>query len=414
MRTIEELLRQRIGLDAASIGASLIERSVRLRMKSLGLSRTLDYVAHLRESDVEWRQLIESVVVSETWFFRDRQAFEALVQIVLTDWLPRHPLQTLRILSAPCSTGEEPYSIAMALLDAGVPAQRFAIHGVDISERALAGAAAAEYGRNAFRGQELSFRDRHFRPTKAGFVLEPRVLERVQFKRLNLLEEDLPGGSEPYDFVFCRNLLIYFDRATQQRLLRRLRAALAPAGLLFVGPAELPLVQGNGFTQLNLAMAFACRRDDAEVGPAPGAVHAGPPRISARPPGPVAAHQLPPDPVLDAAPAPAHEAPPAQSDLRRARALADSGKFPEAQQICEAHLRTGKPVAEVYYLLGLLADARGEVDAVELYRKAIYLEPDHYESLLQLALLLEKQGDRAGARNYRRRAERLRPEAATA
>jgi chemotaxis protein methyltransferase WspC len=421
MKTIENLLRERIGLDAASIGSSLIERSVRLRMKSLGLKQTEDYIGRLRASADEWRQLIESVVVSETWFFRDGQAFDALVQIVLGEWLARHPLQMLRILSAPCSTGEEPFSLAMALLDAGILAERFSIEAVDISERALAGARAAVYGRNAFRGKDLAFRDRHFQPTKDGYLLAPRVRACVRFHQLNLLdgpltgaESSIPGAGEPFHFIFCRNLLIYFDRATQARALGRLRSALATDGVLFVGPAELPLVTVQGFTRLNLNMTFACRRDDGESPAAGAPVHpvsrAG---AGAVLPPPVATHKDMLRAELDEPPQPAHVAPVETRDLKHARQLADAGKLAEAQQICEAHARQARPVAEAFYLLGLVADARGEAGALEFYRKAIYLEPDHYESLLQLALLLEKMGDRTGAKSYRRRAERARREPAT-
>jgi len=413
MKAIEDMLRERIGLDATSIGSSLIERSVRLRMKSLGLKSLDDYKRRLREAESEWRQLIESVVVSETWFFRDRQAFDALVQIVMTEWLARHPLQTLRILSAPCSSGEEPFSLAMALLDAGVLPDRFAIEGIDISERALAGAKAGVYGRNAFRGKDLTFRDRHFHQSKDGYVLAPRVRQSVRFHQLNLLEQNLPGGGEPFHFIFCRNLLIYFDRATQARALQRLRAALAKDGLLFVGPAELPLVTDQGFKRLNLSMAFAVRRDDAEVEPAGSGPHPVVRSNVPLAPPPAPTHKDIARAGLDARPAPVHVAPVEAKDLKRARKLADEGKLQEAQQICEAHVGQFGPGAEAFYLLGLVADARGEAVALELYRKAIYLEPDHYEALLQVSLLLEKMGDRDGAKSYRRRAERARQEMIT-
>jgi chemotaxis protein methyltransferase WspC len=378
-------------------------------MKELGLKNLDEYTRRLRGSETEWRQLIENVVVSETWFFRDRQAFAALVQMVLTEWLPRYPKQSLQILSVPCSSGEEPFSLAMALLDAGILPDRFAVQAVDISERALAAAAAATYGRNAFRGKDLSFRDRYFHQSKAGYVLAARVRQCVRFHQLNLLEQELPGCA-PFDFIFCRNLLIYFDRPTQVRALQRLRARLAPDGLLFVGPAELPLVTDQGFTRLNLAMAFACRRDDGEQPAAGRKLHPVVRSKVALPPPPAANHKDILRAGFDDQPVAAHAAPVAVPDLKHARELADAGKFQEARQICVAHLDRSGPLAEAFYLLGLIADACGEAGALELYRKAIYLEPDHYESLLQLALLLERMGDHSAARSYRRRAERARRE----
>ena len=130
MQRIEQRLRQGMGLDAETIGSSSLQRIVRLRMKAAGAATVEDYERMLNTSATEWNQLVEAVVITETWFFRDRQAFSALANMVLLDGLPGKPGGQVRILSLPCSSGEEPYSIAMALLDAGVPPGRFAIDGV--------------------------------------------------------------------------------------------------------------------------------------------------------------------------------------------------------------------------------------------------------------------------------------------
>ena len=112
------------------------------------------------------------MVVTETWFFREKQPFAALVRLVIEEWLPAHPTGKLRLLSVPCSSGEEPYSMAMALMDAGFLAARFEISAVDISSRALAFAQRAIYGRNSFRGADLEFRARHFRIVPSGLCPE--------------------------------------------------------------------------------------------------------------------------------------------------------------------------------------------------------------------------------------------------
>ena len=122
--------------------------SVRLRMDSLGFNQTADYWERLRASEDELQELIEAVVVPETWFFRDQEAFTALARIISKEWLPNHPTAALRLLSGPCCTGEEPYSMVMALLDAGLSRDRLKIDAVDISVRALArGVSEATYAR---------------------------------------------------------------------------------------------------------------------------------------------------------------------------------------------------------------------------------------------------------------------------
>ena len=249
-------------MDAASVGSSQIQRSIRLRMKSHGLKRHLDYGELLQSSAAEWDELVESVVVTETWFFRDAEPFSALLGLV-QEWLSANAAGRVRLLSVPCSSGEEPYSLAMTLLDGGIAPARFEVDAVDISARALARAERAVYRKNSFRGKNLQFRSRHFQSTGEGFVLKPEVRKTVRFCQGNLLAENLRTANANYDFIFCRNLLIYFDRPTQQKALSKIGSLLAPEGVLFVGAAEQPLVLEHGFVSAQIPMAFACRKPTA-------------------------------------------------------------------------------------------------------------------------------------------------------
>lgn len=412
MQRIEGLLRKEIGLDAASIGSSLIERTIRLRMRQNGLKHVEAYRELLDSSTDELRELIEAVVVTETWFFRDREPFNAFTQLVLTEWLPCHPKGAFRVLSVPCSSGEEPYSLAMALLDAGVPDTRFAIDAVDISANALARAERAIYGKNSFRSRDLAFRDRHFLHTKEGYVLNPTVRSTVKFQRANILNEGFLNGSAPYDFVLCRNLLIYFDRATQIMTLEKLHRLLAREGVLFVGPAEMPLASEGGFVSANLPLSFACRKSDSNFLPRAlsprrktgGARIQDPLRFPSVRDGArvvTVARTQKSTSLSTGSPAP--------ETLEAARQLADTGQLTEAAAICEAQLSRNGHSAEAYYLLGLMKDAGDDPNAITFYRKALYLDPNHYETLVHIALWLEKNGDTSGARPFRRRAERAQP-----
>jgi chemotaxis protein methyltransferase WspC len=415
MIRIEGLLRKEIGLDAASIGSSQIQRTVRLRMKGLGLKKPEEYYQLLEKSPAEMSELIEEVVVTETWFFRDKEPFVAFTQLAM-QWLNQNPAGTLRVLSVPCSSGEEPYSLAMALLDLNVAMHRLSIHAVDISAHALARARNAVYGKNSFRSKDLSFRDRHFRHSKEGFVLSPPVRECVQFHRDNLLGDDFLKGHAPYDFIFCRNLLIYFDRATQARAFEKLQSLLTSSGVLFVGPAEMPLVTYHGFVNANVPMAFACRKLDPRNGRARetlvrsnASARLANTRSSAAPSSFGSGLAQEPGQTELRRVLPVHAETETPCDLDAAQQLADRGELHEAAVICEECLRKEGPSAQAYYLLGLVRDAAGDELAVEFYRKALYLEPNHYETLLQMSLLLEKKGDTAGARTFKRRAEKAQP-----
>ena len=407
MKRFEHLLRKTIGLDAESIGSTSIQRAVRLRMRSLGLRRPEDYEQLLEKSRAEWNELVESVIVTETWFFRDPGLFAAFVRHVLEEWLPAHPAAPMRLLSIPCASGEEPGSLVMALLDAGVAPERFQIKAVDISARALARAERGIYGKNSFRGKDLAFRDRYFQPTKEGFVLAPAVRHCVHFYRGNLFGNDFPSGHASYDFIFCRNLLIYFDPPTQQGAIERIARLLAPSGVLFVGPVEQPLVLNHGFVSANIPKASACRKAGHAVRRPRLA------RLSTRPPipaGPQPNGAFQPQPPANSRlmlPPADRPSPSVQPDLETARRLADAGRLNEAAGICEAHLRRSRVSAQAYYLLGLVRDASGDASAIDCYRKALYLEPNHYESLVHMALLLQRNGDPARARAFRSRAQRI-------
>jgi chemotaxis protein methyltransferase WspC len=405
---IAHLLQRAMGLDVSTIGRTGLEHAVRSRMNACSLSDSESYWNLLQASHAELQELIEAIVVSETWFFRDREAFDALGRMVMEEWLPAHFNQALRVVSLPCSTGEEPYSIAMALLDAGLPANRFKIDAIDISARALAVAGAAVYGGNSFRDRGLDFRDRYFRPVKKGHELTAAVRKRVHFRQGNLLAADLTTGGDCYDIIFCRNVLIYFDAPIQERVAKTLRDWLAPDGILFVGPSETFLIRSCGFVSANYSHAFAYRKEAAPAREAQE-VPAAPRRKSKPAPLPakvVASPVVFPQPKEPAADAEA-AVPPAAA-LESATRLADAGHLKEAAKACEAYLRADAASVAAYYLLGLVRGAMGEDRrAADAYRKVIYLEPDHLGALTHLALLEQKSGDAAAARRLQSRVRRL-------
>lgn len=398
------LLDRALGLNPVSIGAAAIERAVEMRIKACNLANENDYWDLLQQSRAEVQELIEAVVVPETWFFRDPPAYAAMVGFV-TERVKGDPGRQQRLLSLPCSSGEEPYTMAMALLDAGVPASRFRIDAVDVSARAIARAQGGIYGRNSFRSKDLGFRERHFEPIEAGHRVSDTVRGPVQFRQGNIVDPNLLAGADPYDVIFCRNLLIYFDTQIQNRTLSLLRGLLAPDGVLFVGHSEAGLMAANGFASAKIPMAFAFRKAQAQA--AKPKVEPAPPRPLHRQkpaPGRVQPLEPPRAPVVRPQIAQPAQRGPTIDELRR---IADSGRLGEAAQGCEAHIREFGPSPDVFVLLGLIRDAAGDPSgAANYYRKALYLEPASSEALHHLALLLKQQGDETGAKLLEERLQR--------
>ncbi|WP_059394627.1 CheR family methyltransferase [Pseudomonas putida] len=409
-------LRERIGLDVESVGAPMVERALRQRCVAVGAVDLDHYWLRLQQSADEQQALIEAVIVPETWFFRYPESFTALASLAHKRLAELAGARPLRLLSLPCSTGEEPYSLAMALLDAGIAPGAFLIDGMDISPSSVTKAGQAVYGRNAFRGSDLGFRERYFDALDEGHRLHGRVQQQVSLQVGNVLDPALASRDGLYDFVFCRNLLIYFDVPTQQRVFEVLKRLLHPQGVLFIGPAEGSLLARLGMRPLGIAQSFAYVRQ--EGGNAPLAVPPVQPARRTVPPLATAGYPPPGAPlprplrVLPMAPKPApareHAREGASELLASIARLANAGASEQARAECQRYLGQFAPSAQVYYWLGLLSDTEGDAQqALTHYRKALYLEPQHPEALVHLAALLASQGDLAGARRLQDRAARV-------
>jgi chemotaxis protein methyltransferase WspC len=387
------LLNRTMGLDPASLGPSAIATAVQARQLACQLPDAHGYWERLQASAAELQALVEALVVPETWFLRERDALSALAHAAREHASGPRAGDEWRVLSMACATGEEAYSIAIALFEAGMPADAFRIDGADISLHALAQAQRACYGSNAFRGTDPAFRERYFDATEAGWQLHEPVRRQVRFLQGNLFDDGFLPEPERYDVVFCRNVLIYFDRAAQDRAIQALARRLAAHGLLFLGAAEVGLLAGHGFGRVPGWPGGACRRAGPDPCPPP-------PGHAARRPAP-----RPVSAVATPAPAPP---PPVTASLDTAEQFANQGRMAEAAGVCERWVAESGPSARALHLQGLIHGAGGDADAaIESHRKALYLDPDHVPSLQHLSALLDAQGDAAAARVLRQRMHRL-------
>jgi len=388
-------LRDLTGLD---LSAADVERAVRERMQKTGTALRMDYDP--QPGSAEFDALVDLVVVPESWVLRDPVVFQAALRFVQTRLLTR-PGHQVRVLSLPCAGGEEPYSLAMLLARAGIGPAQCRIDGVDLSHAVIARARAGRFTRNAFRGPDQGLRARFFAQDGDEYVIGPEPRAYVGFAQGNLFDLD-PVRTGQYDIVFCRNLLIYFDAATQERAAARLRALLADDGLLLAGYAETPALCRHGFAPPTSRDAFALRKQGwRAAGALRGAVratlHAAPLPQPASPPAPATT-----PPPLPRVPPPDHA-----GLLADARRHADAGRLDEAERACRAALALRADEPQAWFLLGLTAEVAGRpLDAERCWRRCVYLDPDHYEALCALALLLEGRGD-AGAAPLRQRAARV-------
>jgi chemotaxis protein methyltransferase WspC len=401
------------------------------------------------------------VVIPETYFFRNRQSFVFLDRYLKQEWLPQHghSRKSLRVLSFPCSTGEEPYSIAITLAKAGLNLERVRIDAIDISRKALDKAERAIYEDYSFRQQSLTDRQTYFHKLPEGYQLCEEIRRCVKFEHGNILDSFFSLEHKPYDLIFCRNLLIYFHPAARIKAMQVLDRLLVDRGMLFVGYAETTQIDHSKFVSVGHSLTFAYQKQPApkvniaslkpanssqKVGNSTKAINLNQSINSNAPNTPKAlllakkSHGLQSQkrsnqkhdrrlvyPSSPQTPQPAHvlasstqnkqlAKPPALSDrsadcgsasnsqahtlLQTARSLADAGQLAAAAELCQAYLSQDSICAHAHVLHGEILQAMGQANLAEdCWQKALYLQPDYYEALVHLALLKEQRGDRLGA-----------------
>lgn len=420
-----ELLHQHSGLHFSASNWRLLERGLQRRMQALQIvspQRYLDYLSRNHDNKDEFNKLVGLLTVGETSFFRYRAHHDALVQAVLPELLARAaPSRRLRFWSAGCSTGEEPYSLAMKLLDNFPQLHDWDVRilATDINKRSLRQAREGIYRERALRQAEPRYRERYFRQSGDYFILDQRVRSLVRFSYLNLQSPVFPdpdNGTDGLDLILCRNVLIYFRAETMRQIVARFARCLNPEGYLFLGHAETLQNVSDRFHRHHQHGAFYYQLKGVQstkplpvVPPLPPAVPAPrlpaapsipPPRPTAPPPAPPAvapaAVPVPPDPRAlyeQGLAAFDHE------DFTTAERLfdqvlaidfahplalvgkglicANQGRYDESRQWCARAIRYDDLCPAAYLLRGLILDMEEQLErALVEYQKVLWLQRD--------------------------------------
>ncbi len=368
------------------------------------------YLAEL--GDEEWRSLVPRITVGESYFFRNPDHFRALVEIVVPEIANRIGDRPLRVLSAGCSRGEETYSLAMVLreLGFGAPGRPALVEGVDIDEEALARARTGEYGPWSLRQVEESRLDRHFVATGERRSVVPAVRGMVAFRRVNLARDPVQGwAGEPYDLIFCRNVLMYLTRSCARRVVTGLGRILAPGGALFLGDAETLRGLSQEFRlQAGCDTFFYRSRREGEASRSiPDGTDRGVPpeppeapwfetirrasqRVASLREGAGKPRRVGDEP-----------APHGKSRGPMAEVLEhlEAGRVAFARALLQQSLARDDLDPEVHFLLASCALREGSRDeAVAGFRSAVYLDPEFALAHLALARMSLDRGDREDAR----------------
>jgi chemotaxis protein methyltransferase CheR len=245
--SIRDLVYREAGIFHPDNKLRLLEERCGRRMKELKVATPHEYLQQLTKSATRQSELIallNEITIGETCFFRNLPQLDALRKIVIpkiAEAKSKQPLRRLRIWSAGCSTGEEPYTLRMLLQEeAGTLLKDWAIEilATDLNERSLAHATAALYNSYSTRNLTASYRQKYFVPAGDQLQVHPLARTHVSFSRLNLSDEARMAFMKNMDIIFCCNVLIYFDLASKQRVIQHFYNNLLPHGYLFLGHSE--------------------------------------------------------------------------------------------------------------------------------------------------------------------------------
>jgi chemotaxis protein methyltransferase CheR len=406
------------------------------RIEATGATSVAAYLAMLGglRGAPERQQLIDVVTIQETHFFRNPPQIRALRQHVLPDLIRRSVAQNrpLTIWSAGCSTGEEPYSLAMLVRELMPMATRAHVRivGSDVSASALAFAEAARYGARAVQMADPIDLERWFEYDNDAYVVRDDVRELVDLRLHNLITDAPPFDLGEVDLLLCRNVTIYFNRGTTKALMARFHQTLSDGGYLFLGHSETLWQLSDAFTLLPLGDAFVYRRDDGpkgrvtlpdrrtEVGDAPILLPERRGRSERRrrldetttkspvarttPSRTIPAQPLPRDlPARGSAGAAATRS--ADDFVASARTALADGRYSDAVVAAARAGKTDPMLVEAHLIGGeALVNLGRDADAIKELRQAVYLEPASAPAQLLLAGALDREGEpAAAARAYR-------------
>lgn len=259
---LRDLIHERTGIYFEPDRFQTLLEKLYARAAAHGCQSYLDYYYILKYEEKgpeEWRRVMDAFSVQETYFWRELDQVRALVDVLVPQWFKANPGVPLRIWSAACATGEEPYSIVIALREAGWGAHPIEVMASDASEAALQKARVGLYRERSFRALPEHLRAKYFSPADGGMQLDPAIMSRVRFHQVNLVspEQTAPLANAPV--IFCRNVFIYFSSAAIARTVDSFARHMPMGGHLFVGASESLLKITDHFDLNQLAEAFVYR-----------------------------------------------------------------------------------------------------------------------------------------------------------
>jgi chemotaxis protein methyltransferase CheR len=226
------------GITFTPTNRSILESRLKERLREKGLNSVKDYFAVITKDQGEMKGFLDSITTNLTRFFRNQAQFDALENYVVPELMKIKKAggnTTIKIWSAGCSTGEEPYTIAMLLSKILSPPWKYEIMASDISLKCLMTAKTGYYAENRIVGVPDDYLKKYFEKVEEGYKVNQDIMSKIRFDYHNLKND---SGQRNFDIVFCRNVIIYFDEAAQAAVINRFWDSMASKSFLFIGHSE--------------------------------------------------------------------------------------------------------------------------------------------------------------------------------
>lgn len=241
-KEIRDLIYQRTGIFITDEKIYLLKKRIEKRMSERSMSDVCEYVKFLKyfdKSGKEFNELINEVTINETYFFREFPQLQLFAEQCLPELVQRTNTNSIKILSAGCSTGEEPYTLSIICKEMLDSTQSYRIVAVDIDDDALSKAKNAVYDERSIKDVPKLYLKKYFTQSSRGYELSDDVKKTVSFHKVNLFDrEQLISLGKDFDFVFCRNVLIYFSEESRKIVVESFYLMMKPGGYIFLGHAE--------------------------------------------------------------------------------------------------------------------------------------------------------------------------------
>ncbi len=431
-----DLIWGQTGLKVRTQDWETLATNIMGRVKSLQFPNPQAYYQHLvtesslgAEQQQEWKHFLNLITIGESYFFRDQDQFQVLREHILPDLIARRraeyskgsiPNLTLRLWSAGCSTGEEPYSLAMLLqeLIPDIAEWDISIFGTDLNPASLEKARQGIYRDWSFRHTEPTLKSRFFCPVASGWKIHNRIQQSVIFREGNLVKDLFPNAAfNTLDLIVCRNVFIYFDAPTIGNILEKFNAALSPDGYLITGHAELYAQNLNQFAVQSFSGSMAYQRQAKSRG------HRHPHKKGMRPP--VQPSTRPTQKSVTPQTSSPRKLSPRQNPLQKpfpkaqpktqltaqfllAQSHWQRKELEQAMHHCDAALQMDGEALEPLYLKAQIAHANCDrKQAKTLLKKLLYLHPFFIPAYLELGSIYAQNAQNLRANKMYRTAQDL-------